>query len=306
MTTATTDRQIAANRQNGLRSSGPRTPGGKAVAKLNALRHGILAKEAVIQGENIRESSREFRTVLARFWQDLAPAGAVEEMLVERVAVCYWRLRRILIAEAGEIKLAVDAASWRRLMQRCDQVLELKRAKFAHKESDYKKSAFGVRYLVEKLEEIRAWVEDAGGMEEAILRQVAEVFGDEEDGLFRALAVANRIFQKHPEDRNNPEGLDLEGLKAHHKSAALNVIDAHLEKLKGLLSMMDENEANEEEARIDADFLPSKETTEKLLRYETTLERQIYRALNQLERYQRQRRGEPVPPPVSIEVSTDS
>ena len=239
MTTATTDRQIAANRQNGLRSNGPRTPEGKAVAKLNALRHGILAKEAVIQGENIRESSREFRAVVAWFWQDLAPAGAVEEMLVERVAVCYWRLRRILIAEAGEIKLAVDAASWRRLMQRCDQVLELKRAGFAHKESDYKKSAFGVRYLVEKLEEIRAWVEDAGGMEDAILRQVAEVFGDEEDGLFRALAVANRIFQKHPEDRNNTEGFDLEGLKAHHKSAALNVIDAHLEKLKGLLSMMD-------------------------------------------------------------------
>ncbi len=304
MTTATTDRRIVANRQNALKSSGPQTIEGKSVAKLNALRHGILAKEVVIRGENIRESPREFWAVLDRFWQDLAPIGVVEEMLVERIATCYWRLRRILIAEAGEIKLAVDAASWRRLMRRCDQVIELKQAKFIHKESDYKKSAFGVRYLVEKLEEIRAWVEDAGGIEDAILRQVAEVFGDEEDGLFRALAVANRIFQKHHEDRNNPEELDLEALKAHHKSAALNVIDAHLEKLKGLLSMMDENEANEEDARINADFLPSREAAEKLLRYETTLERQVYRALNQLERLQRQRRGELVPPPVSIEVST--
>jgi len=306
MTTATTDRQLIANRQNALKSSGPQTLEGKAVAKLNALRHGILAKEVVIRGENIQESSREFRAVLSWFWQDLAPAGAVEEMLVERIATSYWRLRRVLISEAGEIKLAVDAASWRRLMQRCDQVLELKRAKFIHKESDYKKSAFGVRYLVEKLEEIRAWVEDAGGMEDPILRQVEEVFGDEEDGLLRALVVANSIFQKHPEDRNNPEALDLEARKAHHKSAALNVIDTYLKTLRGLLSMMDENEANEEDARIDADLLPSKEGVEKLLRYETTLERQIYRALNQLERLQRQRRGELVPPPVSIEVSTNS
>lgn len=306
MTTATTDRQLVANRQNALKSSGPQTLEGKAVAKLNALKHGILAKEVVIRGENIRESSMEFRAVLAWFWRDLVPVGAVEEMLVERIATCYWRLRRVLIAEAGEIKLAVDAASWRRLMQRCDQVLEMKRAKFVHKESDYKKSAFGVRYLVEKLEEIRTWVEGAGGMDDAILRQVAEVFGDEEDGLFRALVVANSIFQNNPEDQSNPGKLDLEALKAHHKSAALNVIDSYLEKLKGLLSMMDENEANEEAARLDADFLPSKEVADKLLRYETTLERQIYRALNELERRQRQRRGELVPPPVSIEVSTTS
>ena len=132
MTTATTDRQLIANRQNALKSSGPQTLEGKAVAKLNALRHGILAKEVVIRGENIQESSREFRAVLSWFWQDLAPTGAVEEMLVERIATCYWRLRRVLIAEAGEVKLAVDAASWRRLMQRCDHVVEMKQMKFAH------------------------------------------------------------------------------------------------------------------------------------------------------------------------------
>ena len=299
MATATTDRQLVANRQNALKSSGPQTLEGKAVAKLNALRHGILAKEVVIRGENIQESPREFRAVLAWFWQDLAPAGAVEEMLVERIATCYWRLRRVLIAEAGEVKLAVDTASWRRLMQRCDHVVEMKQMKFVHKASEYKKSAFGVQYLVEKLEEIRAWVEDAGGLEEAILRQVAEVFGDEEDGLFRALVVADQIFKK------NLEGLDLEALKDQHKSAALNVIDSQLKTLKDLLSILSENEANEEDARQAADFLPSQETVDKLLRYETTLERQIYRALNQLERLQRQRRGELVPP-VSIEVSTTS
>jgi hypothetical protein len=37
--------------------------------------------------------------------------------------------------------------------------------------------------------------------------------------------------------------------------------------------------------------------TDKLLRYETHLDRQLYRAIDQLELLQRQRRGETVPPP---------
>jgi hypothetical protein len=42
---------------------------------------------------------------------------------------------------------------------------------------------------------------------------------------------------------------------------------------------------------------------EKLLRYEARLERQMYRAMHELERLQRLRRGEVVPPPVVIQAS---
>jgi len=44
------------------------------------------------------------------------------------------------------------------------------------------------------------------------------------------------------------------------------------------------------------------ETPNKIMRYETTLERQLYRAMNQLERLQRTRRGEPGPSPVLMGV----
>jgi hypothetical protein len=42
---------------------------------------------------------------------------------------------------------------------------------------------------------------------------------------------------------------------------------------------------------------------QKYLRYETALERQIYKALNALERLQRIRLGEKLPLPVSLEVN---
>jgi hypothetical protein len=43
---------------------------------------------------------------------------------------------------------------------------------------------------------------------------------------------------------------------------------------------------------------------DKIMRYETKLERQLHRAMNQLEWLQQRRRvGEAVPPPLALEVS---
>ena len=42
---------------------------------------------------------------------------------------------------------------------------------------------------------------------------------------------------------------------------------------------------------------------DKILRYEAALERQLYRAMNQLERLQRRRQGETIPAPLSMEIS---
>ncbi len=82
--------QIQANRSNAQKSTGPRTPEGKERASQNALKHGLLAREAVIQGED----PAEFELYREQMLQELAPAGAVEAMLAERVVGLSWRLRR--------------------------------------------------------------------------------------------------------------------------------------------------------------------------------------------------------------------
>jgi hypothetical protein len=82
--------QVQANRLNAQKSTGPRTPAGKEKASQNALKHGLLAREAVIQGEDLEEFE------LYRQWmlEELAPAGPVEALLAERVVGLSWRLRR--------------------------------------------------------------------------------------------------------------------------------------------------------------------------------------------------------------------
>ncbi len=44
-----TEAQIAANRLNAQRSTGPRTADGKAVVAQNAAKHGLLAREGMLR-----------------------------------------------------------------------------------------------------------------------------------------------------------------------------------------------------------------------------------------------------------------
>ena len=82
--------QIQANRLNALKSTGPRTVEGKAVVAQNAVKHGLLATEAVIKGED----PGEFEFYREQMLVELHPAGALEAMLAERAVGLAWRLRR--------------------------------------------------------------------------------------------------------------------------------------------------------------------------------------------------------------------
>ena len=47
-----TEKQTSASRENAKKSTGPRTPEGKANSSKNALKHGLMAQDAVIPGED--------------------------------------------------------------------------------------------------------------------------------------------------------------------------------------------------------------------------------------------------------------
>jgi len=99
----TTERQKAANRANARRSTGPKTPKGKAAVRLNAIRHGLLARDAVLPGED----SDAFEELWNEVWAELSPVGPIEELLVERAINAMWRLRRSTRTETALIHLRV-------------------------------------------------------------------------------------------------------------------------------------------------------------------------------------------------------
>jgi len=100
----------------------------------------------------------------------------------------------------------------------------------------------------------------------------------------------------------NPECLEMPALREKHQQQVFAFIDRELNHLSFRITWRTKREESEERAMQTAAVLPSVEVLEKILRYETKLERQLYRALGQLERLQRMRRGEAVPPPLTLEV----
>ena len=98
-----TAKQLAANRANAKKSTGPRTPQGRAITRWNALQPGVLARAIIPPALEPYESREEFSALLQTLRQELSPQSALEEILVERIATSYWRLARLLRAEAGMI-----------------------------------------------------------------------------------------------------------------------------------------------------------------------------------------------------------
>ena len=92
-----TRKQRAANRRNAQLSTGPKTPEGKAAVRLNALKHGLTAENAVIDAEDVQD----FDQLRREFEDHLQPAGPVEIALVQQIVISQWRLVRLRYIETG-------------------------------------------------------------------------------------------------------------------------------------------------------------------------------------------------------------
>jgi hypothetical protein len=96
--------QIAANRLNAQKSTGPKTAQGKAAVARNPLRHGMTAETVVL----FDELEAEFEAFHKGLISDLRPRGTTECSLVERIAILGWRLRRASRAEAAMINAEAE------------------------------------------------------------------------------------------------------------------------------------------------------------------------------------------------------
>lgn len=86
-----TDTQTECDQEN--RPGGVKTEEGKEISKYNALKHGVL-RFALTDYENDL-----YKDVLDQFMAEFSPVGALERILVERVAMYHVKLYRIGKAE---------------------------------------------------------------------------------------------------------------------------------------------------------------------------------------------------------------
>jgi hypothetical protein len=103
-----TQEQIDANRLNAQKSTGPRTPEGKARSRRNGLLHGLTAKTCMLDGEE----PAELLGIQDEIRYKYNPQDTDEDFYVERMAKARCRYNRIMPLEAGifNIRLTVDQA----------------------------------------------------------------------------------------------------------------------------------------------------------------------------------------------------
>ena len=90
-TMAASPKQIAANRANAARSTGPKTVAGKEAARRNAMTHGLTGRGVVIPGEDEHEVALR----VAALEERLVPDGDVlGTLLVRQVAIASIRVER--------------------------------------------------------------------------------------------------------------------------------------------------------------------------------------------------------------------
>ncbi len=303
-----------ANKKNASKSTGPKTDDGKAVVKLNALKHGLLAKEMIIRAGDGKEDEKAFVAMLQDLCEELSPEGTIEEMLVERIAACYWRLRRSAKFEVGVLREELDRAvsdykpiaTWKDkkvdLFAEYDSLIEEERRVIKENKHCIKLLKNGLALDKEPQEDmnIDMWLYYSTLIG---LNFVTETWTDPDLDTERfdeqemtIQEMREFLFKKGWNDKTIRESFieqDLDGITECEKS---------LEELARLRC----NAELKATRLIQSKSLPDALTMDRIVRYETAIERQMYRALNQFERLQRQRAGDNVPPPISIEVNSES
>ena len=298
-------KQLEANKKN-AQKGGVKTAEGKEIVKYNALKHGLLAQEVVIAIGEGAENPEQFKVLLEDLKTQLEPEGALEEMLVEKIAVAYWRLRRAYRYEVGLIRQELDTATddfysseaplggyeEHKTDEEIEQEIEKEKEGVEYWKKD-KRDLTKMHKNGKPLEEIFDWEDNW----DWLCDKVSYLLPDDDDKIWEPKDI--RGFLK---DDKNWSDEDI-------WQALIEICDERIKHHKGQIpALRRDGERNRLKLQVIRKLgnIPSKEELDRFLRYEGAIERQLYKAMNQLERLQRLRAGDNVPAPVEVDVEVNS
>lgn len=87
-----TARQIAANRANAAKSTGPITPKGKRISSQNRSLHKLLSASAAFKGVLKGEPPLHYDALSAALVSEFQPRDAIETALIRTMTVARWRM----------------------------------------------------------------------------------------------------------------------------------------------------------------------------------------------------------------------
>lgn len=282
--------------------TGPRTTQGKERSKRNALKHGIFSRVTVLKDE----SQAEFDALVNGLRDDLLAEGALEEILVEKLALFTWRLRRLVTAETAEIRTAIEFSGYyaeQRQIERANEISEHS-IRFEGGLIRQISNPQVLERCLELLKELRDQIGDDGFDDDSDSETLTKLYGEFSSEkwqrtLFHSYQTCLLIAKSSEDERQENGYATPDGFKENF----LCDLDAEIERLKRYKKARATMES--ERTKLDAlrQRVPLTPQFDHLLRYEASLERGFDRTLSQLERLQRTRRGQPVAPRLEVHHS---
>jgi hypothetical protein len=285
---------------HGVVTRGPKTALGKLSSSKNATKHGIFSKAILIEGE----SMEDFDKLLKGLRQANEPVGELEALLVERLATITWRQRRLLLAEGGEIQKNKRAFEWDQCPWERESSVKMHMSYRRGLIQDIKEPKVLAK-CIELLGELQGSFSKRGFVKFSDTLKLEMIYGKRD----RMICSYDDLFE-HYEVWSFHFGLPLDLIKREKfvtreecKRLVMQEIDEELSRLNALrkkqTAIADARTKSESLSRS----VPENSALDRLLRYETHLSRDFERTLAQLERLQRMRRGQPVPPQINVNLS---
>jgi hypothetical protein len=274
-----TDSPIYADEGSGQpsirKSGGPKTQQGKEKSKHNALKHGIFSQVVLLPWE----PRAELDSLLSGLRDHFEPEGTPEELLVDKLAALVWRQRRLIISEGAEIRKGTE-------------FLE-------HHEKQHQDEEAAIN----RLEKIKTCIErdNFNKQNDKVIKTIlVRLYGNSGVDTGAKKTTLLDIYSRCLDTAlsNASAGENSESPSPEECVATfLSSLNREIKRLKSYKR----EPALIESLRGNVTYAPQ---LDRLLRYESSLERAFDRTLNQLERLKRIRKGQPVPPTLNVKVSS--
>lgn len=297
----TSKRKRLTNQQNAEHSTGPKDT---TRTRYNARKYGLLSEAAIIQDGDMKEDPCEFEALSEELAEDLKPVGKMQKILLDRIVSCYWRLRRAQLAEVGEIRRGAISAVTDGTQSAADQdssysgdvlIIDARQGHrgtyTAHGGGSSSRTTHEIAHIKEVLDLTRALVKEQGYLTEDQLAEVTKSYGHREGSAAATLAAFSSMATGglQVNDHEKPDAGRNTRSREKCKEALLSLIDKEIAVLdKEIAALEDEANLLSERKKLERDaealsrYLPSDEVLERILRYETTIDRHMHRALKEL------------------------
>lgn len=288
----TTEKQNEANQENAQLSTGPKTEEGKVIVSQNAIKHGIFTKELIIEQGDGKEDRKEYEELLQNLMGYFKPQGQLEATLVEKIAVDFWRLKRVIRFETGSIRRTLDhiIEKYYGETDYAEKPIHKNDAQIDREIAELKRDQNWFQRFLKCLEEGKVdltqdkWTGE--GLEadiEADLFEIAARIETELDLNSDVSESTPYLIRKALERAGYADAESLRNLFIRHyrdeiQKSDRDIAAKEMEKVKNRLR---------EEVEKRRHTLPNEDSSEKVLRYERSLEKSIFQKIVMIKNLQR-------------------